>query len=297
MPENSIQTMDALLPPDMAAKAEIIGVKKARLDFWSTFVLAVLAGAFISMGAIFATTVSAGSSALPFGVARLLSGTVFSIGLILVIVGGAELFTGNTLIVMAWAGRKVSTPLLLRNWAIVYAGNFVGALGTAALNFMAAQFLYGKGAVGAVALSVAAAKCELGFMQALALGILGNSLVCLAVWMSFSARTVVDRVAVIVPPIAAFVAVGFEHCIANMYYVPYALAVKEFGPESFWQSTGKTPADYPTVNLAALLLNNLLPVTLGNIVGGSLLVGAVYWFVYLRHAKTPPELPPVADNK
>lgn len=294
MPDSNSPSLDSLMPPDMAAKAELVGVKKAKLDFLSTFVLAVLAGAFISLGAIFATTTSAGASALPFGVNRLLTGTVFSLGLILVIVGGAELFTGNTLIVMAWAGRKVSTPQILRNWAIVYAGNFVGALGTAALNFAAGQYQYGRGLIGGVALAVAAAKCEYDFFQAMALGILGNSLVCLAVWMSFAARTVVDRVAVIVPPIAAFVAVGFEHCIANMYYVPYAMAIKAFAPEAFWNNIGKTPDDFASINLTSLLTHNLLPVTLGNIVGGSLMVGVVYWFVYLRHAQQPPT---VADNK
>jgi formate transporter FocA len=290
-------SLDSLMPADMAAKAEAIGVKKARLDFWSTFVLAVLAGAFISLGAIFATTVSAGSSALPYGVARLLAGTVFSLGLILVVVGGAELFTGNTLIVMAWAGGKVTTLQVLRNWAIVFLGNFVGALGTAALNFVAGQYMFGKGLVGVAALAAANSKCELEFPQALALGILCNTLVCLAVWLSFSARTTTDRVLCIVPPIAAFVAAGFEHSIANMYYVPFALLIKALAPASFWQAAGKAASDYPSVSMDAFLLHNLIPVTIGNIIGGALLVGVVYWFVYLRQVKAPKPDVPVADNK
>jgi len=297
MPDANSPNLDSLMPSDMASKAEMIGVKKARLDFWSTFVLAVLAGAFISLGAIFATTVGAGGSALPFGVNRLLVGTVFSLGLILVIVGGAELFTGNTLIVMAWAGGKVSTPQVLRNWAIVFCGNFVGALGTALLNFGAAQYTLGKGIVGVAALTAANAKCDLEFGPALGLGILCNTLVCLAVWMSFSARTVIDRVVVIVPPVAAFVAAGFEHSIANMYYVPFALMIKHLAPESFWAAAGKSPTDFPALTLDGFLVHNLIPVTIGNMIGGALLVGVVYWFVYLRHAKQPPEPPTVADNK
>ena len=163
----------------MARKAESVGVNKAGLDAGSTFMLAVLAGAFIALGAVFATTVVADSGSLPWGVTRLLAGTVFSLGLILVIVGGAELFTGNNLIVMAWAARKVSTSRLLRNWGIVYAGNFVGSVGTAALVFAAGHHGFGGGEVGRAALAIAEAKLEFGFVQAVALGALCNTLVCL----------------------------------------------------------------------------------------------------------------------
>ncbi len=272
---------DALLPPEMAAKAEQIGLKKAHLNSSSMFVLAVLAGAFIALGAVFATTVVAGTSALPFGVVRLLAGLVFSLGLILVLVGGAELFTGNNLIAMAWASGKVSTGLLLRNWAIVYAGNFVGALATAGLMFATRQYTFGQDSVGAVALSTANSKVGLDFVQAIALGVLCNTLVCLAVWLTFSARTTTDRILAIVPPITAFVAAGFEHSIANMYYIPVALFIKAWAPTSFWTAIGKTAADFPNLTWGHFLLNNLLPVTLGNIIGGALMVGAVYWFVFL----------------
>ncbi|MGE5251556.1 MAG: formate/nitrite transporter family protein, partial [Bacteroidota bacterium] len=184
--------IDALLPPEMAAKAESIGVRKAGMPFFQTFALAVLAGAFIALGAIFSTTVAAGATtvsasdgsaaftaALPFGVARLLAGVAFSLGLILVVVAGAELFTGNNLIVMAWADAKVSTARLLRNWGIVYLGNFVGSLGTAVLMFIGRQYLFGRGAVGITALNTAITKVNYEFLQALALGILCNGLVCL----------------------------------------------------------------------------------------------------------------------
>jgi formate transporter FocA len=288
---NDLQ-FDALLPAEMAARAEQIGVKKAHLNPVSMFVLAVLAGAFIALGAIFSTTVVAGAGdALPYGVTRLLAGLVFSLGLILVIVGGAELFTGNNLIVMAWASRKVSTGLLMQNWLIVYLGNFVGAMGTAALLYVSGQYAFGKGAVGAAALATANAKVGLGFTQAVALGVLCNALVCLAVWLTFSARTTTDRILAILPPITAFVAAGFEHSIANMYFVPVALFIKAGAPESFWASLGQTPADFPGLTWERFLLNNLLPVTLGNIVGGALLVGVVYWFVYLRHSRASQPAP------
>jgi len=282
---NSPFHLDALPPAEMAAKAEQIGVKKAAMDFLSMFVLAVLAGAFIALGAVFATTVSAGSGSLPYGIVRLAAGVVFSLGLILVVVGGAELFTGNNLIVMAWANRKISTGLLLRNWLIVYVGNFVGAVVTALLVYASGQYQFGNGAVGAAALGTAQAKAALGFGQAVALGILCNGLVCLAVWLSYSGRSVVDKIFAIVPPIGAFVAAGFEHSVANMYFLPVGLLIKEGAPQSFWSSIGKTAADYPALTWGHFLFNNLLPVTLGNMIGGTVLVGAVYWFVYLRKGK------------
>ena len=282
-PNNNDFQFDALIPAEMAAKAEQIGVKKAHANGVSMFVLAVLAGAFIALGAIFSTTVTAGAgAALPYGVTRLLAGLVFSLGLILVVVGGAELFTGNNLIVMAWASRKVSTALLLKNWVVVYAGNFVGALGTAALIFVSGQYQFGAGAVGAAALATANSKAGLGFFQALALGVLCNALVCLAVWLTFSARTTTDRILAIIPPITAFVAAGFEHSIANMYFIPIGLLIKAGAPASFWASIGKQAGDYAGLTWGSFLLNNLLPVTIGNIIGGAVLVGAVYWFVYLR---------------
>jgi formate transporter FocA len=274
--------VDALLPPAMAMRAEQIGVKKASLDTVSLFVLAVLAGAFIGLGAIFATTVAAGGSALPFGLGKLLVGLVFSLGLILVIVGGAELFTGNNLIVMAWASGKVSTRSLLRNWVIVYAGNFLGSIMTAGLMFLSTQYTFGGGAIGSAALSIANGKTSLDFVPALALGIMCNALVCLAVWLAFSARTTTHKILAIVPPIAAFVASGFEHSIANMYFIPMGLFIKSGAPDSFWAAMGKTAADFSGLTWDRFLVNNLLPVTIGNIIGGALMVGAVYWFVYLR---------------
>lgn len=269
---NGHATLDSLLPADMAKKAERVGVQKAEMDAARLLVLAVLAGAFIALGANFATVIATETSTQwPYGVSRLLVGLVFSVGLILVIVGGAELFTGNNLIVMAWAGGKVSTKSLLRNWVLVYVGNFVGALGTACLVALTRQHAFHSGAVGDTALSIAAAKIEIEFLPAVALGILCNALVCLAVWLTFSARTTSDRILAIVAPIAAFVSCGFEHCVANMYFVPLGIMIQE---SSLAAGVQLTWGDF--------LLRNLLPVTIGNVLGGAVLVGVVYWFVYLR---------------
>ena len=287
--------IDALLPAEMATRAEYLGVRKAEMPALKMFTLSILAGAFISLGAVFATTVSAGgmavtlpdgtaafSTGLPYGVTRLLAGLVFSLGLILVVVGGAELFTGNNLIVMAWASGKVTGRALLRNWIIVYVGNFVSAVGTAVLMFLSKQYTFGSSAVGITALKTAIAKSDLGFGQALVLGILGNALVCLAVWLTFSARSTIDKIAAIIFPITAFVAAGFEHCIANMYFIPYALLVKDFD-SSFIASVGDKVPHLDSLTWGNFFVNNLIPVTIGNVIGGAVLVAAVYWSVYLRN--------------
>lgn len=287
--------IDALLPAEMATRAEYIGVRKSEMPALTMFSLALLAGAFISLGAVFATTVSAGgitvntvdgaaafSTGLPYSVTRLLAGLVFCLGLILVVVGGAELFTGNNLIVMAWASGKVTTRALLRNWAIVYIGNFVGAIGTAVLVFFSGQYTFGKDAVGIAALNIAAAKSSPGFGQALALGILCNALVCLAVWMTFSARSTIDKIVVIIFPITAFVAAGFEHSVANMYFIPYGLLVKMFAPEYMARVSEKV-ANLQNLTWGNFFVNNLIPVTIGNIIGGAVLVAAIYWSIFLRN--------------
>ncbi|MCL4561749.1 MAG: formate transporter FocA [Chloroflexi bacterium] len=282
IPNNEIR-LDALLPPEMANRAEQVGVRKAHLDWITILILAILAGSFIGLGAIFATTVTAGiGSTLPYGISRFLAGLAFTLGLILVIVGGAELFTGNNLMIMAWIDRQISTRLILRNWLIVYIGNFIGSFATAVLSFLSGQYGYGNGAVGVTALATASAKVQLGFIQAIALGVLANALVCLAVWMTFSARTTTDRILAIAPPIAAFVAAGYEHSIANMYFIPIGLLIKDYAPASFWTAIGKTASDFSQITWGNFFLKNLLPVTIGNIIGGAILVGAVYWFVYLR---------------
>jgi formate transporter len=274
--------IDALLPLEIALKAEAVGVQKTRMDVLRLLALAVLAGAFIALGAMFATTVLAGADGVvPFGLSRLLSGVVFCLGLVLVVVGGAELFTGNTLMVMAWAARKVRLREMLRAWAIVYVGNFIGAVGTAGLVFLSGQYLAGKGSVAAVALTLALNKTTLSFDQALFLGILCNVLVCLAVWLAFGARSTTDKVLAVLFPVSAFVVAGFEHSVANMYLIPLGLFIKAWAPAALWAQINGSAASYDALTWWAFFIS-LIPVTIGNIIGGGGLVGAVYWFVYLR---------------
>ena len=274
--------IDALLPAEMARRAEYVGERKSEAPTLQTFALSLMAGAFIAFGAVFATTVATGASGiLTYGVTKLFMGLVFCLGLILVVVGGAELFTGNNLIVMAWASGKVTTKGLLRNWGIVYVGNFVGSLVTVGLVFASKQYTSASGGGGTTVLSIANGKVVFGFWQALSLGILCNILVCLAVWLTFSARSTADKIAAIIFPITAFVAAGFEHSVANMYFVPIGLAIKDFDP-AFAASTG---LDLSRLTWGAFLLNNLLPVTIGNIIGGSVFVAAIYWMIFLRPSK------------
>jgi formate/nitrite transporter len=257
------------------------------------FLLAVLAGAFIGLGALFATTVSAGgmkvldesgaaafSTGLPFGLTRLLAGLAFSLGLILVVLGGAELFTGNALITMAYASRRITFWQVIRNWSIVYLGNLVGSILTAYIVFIGKQYTFGVGAVGLTALNIAESKTSLSFLPAVALGILCNALVCMAVWMTYGARSSTDKVMVIVPPIAAFVAAGFEHSVANMYFIPLGLFIKYWGDPAFFDTINKSPLDFPHLTWQNFIGANLVPVTIGNIIGGALMVGIVYWFIY-----------------
>lgn len=272
------------MPDEMAIKAEDAGIKKANRSFSKTFVLAILAGAFISFGAIFATVVTA-EPILSSGFTKLIGGLTFSLGLILVIVGGAELFTGNNIIVMAWANKRIKTTQVLRNWGIVFFGNFVGAISVAILMFYTQQYSSGSGSIGVKELNIAEAKCSLDFTQAIVLGILCNTLVCLAVWLCYSAKTTSGKILAIIFPITAFVAAGFEHSIANMYFIPKALLVKNSANGEFWEKINASPELYENLTWSNFIVNNLIPVTIGNIIGGALMVGIVYWFVYLKGNK------------
>ena len=254
---------DAYPPAQVAHLVEQVGVKKATLPLVETLALGLLAGAFIAFGAMFCTLVMTGNP-LGFGPGRLLGGLAFSLGLILVVVGGAELFTGNTLVVMAWAARQITTGQLARNWMLVYAANLIGALGTAFMVLWSGTLELGGGAVAESAVTIAQAKVAVGITEAFFRGVLCNVLVCLAVWLCFAAHDVAGKVLAIVFPISAFVALGFEHSVANMYLIPIAMLA---GAE------GVTVAGF---------LANLIPVTLGNIVGGGVFVALVYWLIYLR---------------
>jgi formate transporter len=271
--------MGSCAGPEMAQRALATGESKARLPALPTLVLAILAGVYIGFGANFFTIVKTGNQ-IGFGLQQLLGGIAFSLGLVLVVVGGAELFTGNTLIVMAWFSGRVGFVRLLRNWVIVYAGNFIGSLLLVWIVMQAGQYTLADGALGQTAVKVAAAKCQLPFSVVFARGVLCNALVCLAVWLCYSACSTADKIAAIILPISAFVAGGFEHCVANMYFVPLAIALCTHVPVDAATAAALTWPNF----LAA----NLLPSTLGNIVGGAVMVGDLYWVAYILPGLRPP---------
>ena len=260
------QSFDAYKPAKIAELVENIGVTKAVMHAIPTVMLGLMAGAFIAFGAMFYTLVMTNHD-MGLGPARLLGGVAFSLGLILVVVGGAELFTGNNFIVMAWAEHKVTTVQLLRNWCLVYVANFIGAVGAAILMFWSGALSLGDSAVAETALNIAEYKVNLDPLQAFIRGILCNALVCLAVWLCFAARDVASKILAIIFPVSAFVALGFEHCVANMYFIPLGMLI----------SDGEISA--------IEFLTNVIPVTAGNIIGGALFVAFVYWVVYVREYK------------
>ncbi len=267
---SAVPLFDAYAPAQIAVRVRDVGVVKAAAPVLTTLALAVLAGAFIALGGLFYTVTIASAGPGPsgsFGLVRLAGGVAFSLGLVLVVVGGAELFTGNNLIAMAWAAGRVQTAQVVRNWALVFAGNFLGAIGTAALVLLAGIHSLGDGVVGETMVRIARGKVTLDPMSAVARGVLCNVLVCLAVWLCMGARSVTDKILAIVFPISAFVACGFEHSVANMYFLPIGIAL--------------AAGNSAPLSLSGAV-NNLVLVTIGNILGGTVLVALVYWFVYLR---------------
>jgi formate/nitrite transporter len=270
---NGIFGLDAYSPAEVARRVENVGVTKARLPVTTMVILGILAGGFIGLGGLCFTLV-ASDSHLGFAATRVLGGVAFSLGLVLVVVAGAELFTGNNLLVMAWATRKISTAELLRNWLVVFLSNAAGATGLAALVVLSNHPAMNQGAIAITAVKIAGAKTALPFWEAFFKGVLCNILVCLAVWMGMAGRTVTDKVLAIVFPIAAFVAAGFEHSIANLYFIPLGLLLQHFYP-----AAGLDPM--PHLSFWGMM-GNLVPVTLGNIVGGSGMVALVYYVVYLH---------------
>ncbi|HWI68953.1 MAG TPA: formate/nitrite transporter family protein [Nitrospiraceae bacterium] len=262
--------LDAYAPAQIAMRVREVGVTKATMPVLTMFALATLAGAFVALGALFFTiTMTTSTTGQPpaFGLMRLAGGITFSLGLILVVVGGAELFTGNNLIAMAWASGRVTTQQVMRNWGWVYLGNLVGAVGTAVLVWLAGVHSMSDGAVGETMVQIARSKIALDPVSAVARGILCNVLVCLAVWLCMGARSVTDKILATVFPITAFVACGFEHSVANMYFLPIGVAL-----------AAGTSAPLSVTDA----VSNLALVTLGNVLGGTILVALVYWSVYLR---------------
>jgi len=263
---------DAYSSKEIAERVQTIGVAKARLPLLSMAMLGVLAGAFIGLGALFFVLVVSDST-LGFAISRVLGGVAFSLGLLLVVVAGAELFTGNNLLVMAWADGKLSTWEVLRSWLVVCSANFVGAAGLAVLVYLSGHTDMNGGAIGETYLGIAAAKVSLPFWTAFFRGMLCNVLVCMAVWMTLAGRSVTDKMIAIVFPISAFVAAGFEHSIANMYLLPLAMMLKASGTA--------LPPGGDAIDIWGAAAN-LVPVIAGNLVGGSVLVALVYHVIYRR---------------
>jgi len=257
---------DAYAPREIAERVEGVCVAKAATPLLSLVMLGMLAGAFIGLGSLFYVVVVSDAT-LGFAASRVAGGVAFSLGLILVVVAGAELFTGNNLLAMAWAHGCVSTRDVLHNWTVVCAANFAGAVMLAALVFLSGHADMNGGAVGKTYLAIAAAKSNLPFWTAFFRGVMCNVLVCMAVWMTLAGRSVVDKVVAIVMPITAFVAAGFEHSIANMYFLPLGMMLSAAAGEPV---------------RIAWLWTNLVPVIAGNIVGGSVIVALVYYVVYRR---------------
>ena len=266
---HEIYGFDAYSPAQIAVKVRDIGVGKTRLPLLPLFLLGVLAGIFIGLGALMFALVTSDAT-LGFAASRLLGGLAFSVGLLLVVVAGAELFTGNNLLVMAWAGGEIGSRALLRNWAVVFLSNLVGAVGLAVLVWLSGQSSMNEGAVGKTVVRIAAAKALLPLDEAFFRAVLCNVLVCMAVWMALAGRSVVDKAVAVVFPVTAFVAAGFEHSIANLYFVSLA-----------WLLDAR---------VGWVDLRNLGAVIAGNLVGGSVFVAAVYWIIYLRPHPAAPSL-------
>jgi len=263
---------DAFSPKEIAERIENIGVVKARLPILSMVMLGIMAGVFIGLGALYAVLITSDAN-LDFGWSRLLGGIVFSLGLILVIVAGAELFTGNNLLVMAWADGKISFIEVLKNWGIVAISNFIGAMGLAYVVYLSNHTEMNGGAVGVQYVKIASVKCGISFQQAFFSGMLCNVLVCLAVWMAQAGRSVMDKVIAIIFPVSAFVAAGFEHSVANMFLIPMGILLK---------------TEYPSIPGVDLItwfgfFQNIFPVILGNLAGGSLFVALIYYVIYGRN--------------
>lgn len=271
-------SIDAYSPKEIAARIQQLGVVKSKGDPLRVLALSLLAGAFIALGAALFTVVTYDAAGLAGGVLRLIGGVAFCLGLILVVVAGAELFTGNNLIVMAYVDGQVSLKQLLNNWWLVYLGNFIGALGILLLIYFSGHWHTASGAIGAHAVMIADAKVNLSWIEAFSRGVLCNILVCLAVWLCYAGRSVTDKILAVLFPITAFVALGFEHSVANMFFIPAGLLAQS---DVAVMSALSAPIS-EQLTISGFLCNNLLPVTLGNIVGGSVFVGLFYWFIYLR---------------
>jgi formate/nitrite transporter len=274
-----------LSPKEIAESAVNISVNKANYVWWKQILLAVLAGLFIGLAGNGASICAYSASSA--GMAKMLSGVLFGAGLIMVLLAGAELFTGNSLMVIGLLEKKITLAAMLKNWVLVYIGNFIGGVGLAFLINQTTQLNMDKGELGAYAINTALSKCNMDFKSAFIMGIFCNVLVCIAVWISWASKEGVSKVIGLYLPIWLFVTSGYEHCVANMYFIPVGLFAKsnEVCLAMAEEKYGITAAQLGNLDWSHFLINNLVPVTLGNIVGGAVIVGMVYWLVYLKKTK------------
>lgn len=276
--------IESLSPVAMTKLAESIGVYKTTKKPVNTFLSAIIAGVFISIAFLFYITVTTGSANSPYGLTKLVGGICFSMGLMLVVVCGADLFTSTILTCVAKATNRISWPQMLSNWTNVYFGNLVGALLFVILIWFADLHLTADGGWGLNALNTASKKLEHTYIAAICLGILANLMVCLAAWMSYSGRSLTDKTLIMILPVAMFVASGFEHSIANMFMIPIGIVIKNFASPEFWQLIDMLPEQFAHLTIKNFIVDNLIPVTIGNIIGG-LLVGLTFWAIYLQEEK------------
>ncbi|MBD1226553.1 formate transporter FocA [Xenorhabdus griffiniae] len=272
-------------PAVMAQIADDIGVYKVNKHPAVTYLSAIMAGVFISIAFVFYITATTGTSSIPYGLAKLTGGICFSLGLTLVVICGVDLFTSTVLTIISKATGRITWSQMFKNWINVYIGNLIGALFFVALIWYSGQYTVANGTWGLNVLQTADHKMHHSFIEAVCLGILANLMVCLAVWMSYAGRSLIDKLFALILPIGMFVASGFEHSIANMFLIPFGIIIKNFAPDEFWLKTGTTPERFPQLNVSSFITDNLIPVTIGNIIGGAVLVGLTYWLIYLRGSK------------
>ncbi|QGM80302.1 formate transporter FocA [Otariodibacter oris] len=269
-------------PAEMAKIAEDGAVYKATKKQFYSFISAITAGAYISIAFVFYATTQVGAETLPWGVSKLIGGTVFSLGIIMCVVFGAELFTSSTMTAVAKASKRITLLQMLRNWFVVYSGNFVGAIFIVLLVWLSGQIMTADGKWGLTILQTAQHKVHHTWIEAFSLGIFCNLMVCIAVWMAYAGKSLTDKAFIMILPIAMFVASGFEHCVANMFMIPMGILIHSGASPEFWTAIGIDPVQYADLTIANFVVKNLIPVTLGNIVGGAFFIGLVQWFLHLR---------------
>ncbi|QDJ13113.1 formate transporter FocA [Mergibacter septicus] len=276
-------TLIALTPAEMATVAENSAVYKANKRPFLSFASAISAGACIALAFIFYTTTQTGSAGVAWGLSKLVGGLVFSLGVIMVVLFGTELFTSSTMTITARVAGRITTWQMLRNWIVVYLGNFVGSLVMVAIIWFSGQLMADHSQWGLTILKTAQHKIHHTWFEAFNLGILCNVMVCIAVWLSYAGRTVTDKAFIMILPIALFVSSGFEHCVANMFMLPLGILTAQYSPPEFWQQLGIDPALYADLDLYHFIVKNLIPVTLGNIVGGAVFVALFHRYLAKAH--------------